>query len=76
MLNGYSGFFPADHARLRQALADFPSPPGVGLLQAMGVQCVVVHHRLPGAPARPEIDPNWPLTYQDNATGANIYCKK
>jgi hypothetical protein len=69
MLNGYSGFFPADHARLRQVLADFPSPAGVGLLRAMGVQCVVAHHRLPGMAGDV-----WRAAYQEDVAGVSVYC--
>ena len=42
MVNGYSGFFPADHRELAQALWAFPDRRSVTELQARGVRYVVV----------------------------------
>ncbi len=45
MVNGYSGFFPADHRELAQALATFPDNRSVAELQARRVRYVVVDAR-------------------------------
>ena len=42
MVNGYSGFFPADHRELAQALRTFPDHRSVTELQARRVRYVVV----------------------------------
>lgn len=41
-INGYSGFFPADHGELRQQLRSFPDEPSLEALRERGVRYVVV----------------------------------
>ncbi|MEZ5140581.1 MAG: hypothetical protein R2711_17935 [Acidimicrobiales bacterium] len=42
MVNGYSGFFPPDHARLRADLRGFPDERSLATLRAHGARWVVV----------------------------------
>ncbi|HMQ54260.1 MAG TPA: hypothetical protein PKD98_19445 [Anaerolineae bacterium] len=51
MVNGYSGFFPREHARLREAMTRFPSEEGLNLLRQSGVDLVIIYHSLSNIPA-------------------------
>ncbi len=42
MINGYSGFFPADHGELREQLRSFPDARSLAVLQERQVRYVVV----------------------------------
>jgi len=50
LINGYSGFFPPDHAALRDEMIQFPTAKGIAMLRAKGVTYLVVDYRLPQAP--------------------------
>jgi len=41
LINGYSGFFPADHGTLRRALANFPDDTSVAALTARDTRYVL-----------------------------------
>ncbi len=73
MLNGYSGFFPADHARLRDELLKFPSPAGLELLRAKGIEYVVVYHSLAQAPPVEAVVKFLPQVYWDQARQVGVY---
>lgn len=73
MVNGYSGFFPPEHAQLRQAMLEFPSPAGLTQLQDREVDYVVVHHGWPQAPSRQTITAYLPMVYWDEAAKVGIY---
>lgn len=73
MLNGYSGFFPQDHAHLRALMVQFPTVAGIELLQEMGVDYVVVYHDLADAPASEIIQQFLPLVYWDEANNVAVY---
>ncbi|MFN8458451.1 MAG: hypothetical protein U0401_27985 [Anaerolineae bacterium] len=73
MLNGYSGFFPADHSRLRDELLKFPTPISIELLRAKGIEYVVVYHNLPHAPSAESVIKFLPQIYWDQAGQAGIY---
>lgn len=42
LVNGYSGFFPADYLRLRRAMARFPNAETLRLLEQVGTRYVIV----------------------------------
>lgn len=42
LVNGYSGFFPADYLRLRRTMAGFPNAETLRLLEQVGTRYVVV----------------------------------
>jgi hypothetical protein len=50
LVNGYSGFFPAQNARMRDVLQDFPDDRSFEALKELGVDFVVLHD--PNGPAR------------------------
>ncbi len=68
MLNGYSGFFPPDHAHLREQILQFPSTDSLDFLRKMQVDYVVIH-----APASRTIETPLPLMYQDDKAKVLIY---
>ncbi len=43
MVNGYSGFFPADYAQLTDEMAAFPGPDSLAVLRSRGVTHVSVN---------------------------------
>jgi hypothetical protein len=73
MLNGYSGFFPADHARLREELLKFPTPAGIELLRAKGIVYVAIYHNLANAPPPQTMTKFLPQVYWDEAERVGIY---
>lgn len=73
MANGYSGFFPKNHARLREQMLQFPTVGGIGLLRNMQVDYVVVHHNLANAPPARDIENVLPLVFEDPQAGVSIY---
>lgn len=73
MLNGYSGFFPPYHSRLRESMLAFPSADSLTLLREKGADYVVVHHRLPDAPPAPVVEQHLRLLYRDEKEGVAIY---
>lgn len=74
LVNGYSGFFPREHARLREALRSFPSAEGLNLLRQSQVDWVIIHHDLPNAPVvRPG---RLVRVYYDAQQDVSIYTQK
>ena len=73
MLNGYSGFFPTDHAHLREKMLAFPSRAGIKLLYQKGVDYVVVYERLPQAPSATTLETHLRLVYRDPAQQVAVY---
>jgi hypothetical protein len=73
MLNGYSGFFPADHTRVRERLQKFPTPAGLELLRTKGIQYVVVYHHLDTAPAPATMLKLLPRVFWDESERIGIY---
>lgn len=65
MLNGYSGFFPPDHARLREQMLTFPTPEGLALLREKQIRYVVVTSAFQKA----AIGASLPLVYWDEEVG-------
>lgn len=73
MLNGYSGFFPRDHAQLRAYMLEFPGEEGLDLLRRLQVDYVIIHHNLAGAPSPETVINDLPLVYQDSLSQVSIY---
>jgi hypothetical protein len=73
MLNGYSGFFPRDHAKLREHMRHFPTLEGLALLRQMQVDYVIVHHQLPQAPPPESVLDLLPPVYHDRQNNVSIY---
>jgi hypothetical protein len=73
MVNGYSGFFPPDHARLREQMLNFPSAEGIAFLREEQVDYVVVYHSLAGAPQKAVMEAYLLLVYWDEANEVAIY---
>jgi hypothetical protein len=69
LINGYSGFFPPDHAALRDEMIQFPTTKGIAMLRAKGVVYVVVDYRLPNAPQKVIL----PRVFWDEAARVGIY---
>ncbi len=76
MLNGYSGFFPPDHAHVRDLMLQFPTPAGLELLRQKGIAYVVVYHNLPGAPSLQAVEAYLPRLYVDQQDNVAIYSLK
>lgn len=51
MVNGYSGFFPAEFRRLKRAMKDFPSVEALEALAERGVRFCIVHRAFADLPA-------------------------
>lgn len=73
MVNGYSGFFPPDHAQLRRLMLALPTPEGLAFLRERGVGYVVVDHRWPNAPPEELLRAALPLIYRDQDGQVIIY---
>jgi hypothetical protein len=73
IVNGYSGFFPQDHGRLREQMLKFPTLEGIAILQEEQVGYVVIHHQLAGAPERTAVQAYLPLVYWDETNQVAIY---
>jgi hypothetical protein len=73
MLNGYSGFFPPDHANLRDKMVEFPTPAGLELLREKGVTYVVVDESVSQALAADKIRVYLPQVYRDVVEQIAIY---
>lgn len=73
MLNGYSGFFPADHGRLREDLLKFPTNAALQQLRQKQIEYVVVYHNLPESPSIEQITAYLPLVYHDKANNVTVY---
>ncbi len=60
LVNGYAGTEPAQYARVRDVMRDFPSDESVALLRSLGVRYVVVHLRGFGPNRRQAIEERLP----------------
>ncbi len=76
MLNGYSGFFPADHARVRDEMFKFPTSAGLQLLQKKGIEYLVVYHHLANTPSPQTLATYLPRLYEDERAGVAVYALK
>ncbi len=76
MLNGYSGFFPADHARVREEMLKFPTSAGLQLLQKKGIEYVVVYHHLANTPSPQTLETYLTRLYEDEQARAAVYALK
>jgi hypothetical protein len=73
MLNGYSGFFPPDHGRVRDKMLQFPTAESIQLLQQKEIDYVVVYHGLAKAPSPEAIEKYLSLVYRDEGENVAIY---
>ncbi|MCB0192168.1 MAG: hypothetical protein KDJ65_09515 [Anaerolineae bacterium] len=73
MVNGYSGFFPPGHARLREELSHFPTSDGLDLLRQWEVDYIVVHHQQLDRKTIEEIENLLPLIYHDSQNAVSVY---
>lgn len=73
MLNGYSGFFPPDHGRVRDEMLNFSAAKSIPALQQKGIEYVVVYHGLAKAPAPAAIEPYLTLVYGDERENVAVY---
>jgi hypothetical protein len=73
MLNGYSGFFPTDHAQVRAEMLKFPTAAGIELLHQKRINYVVVYHGLADAPPSEVIASQLPLVFHDELTNVAVY---
>ncbi len=78
MINGYSGFFPPWHQRLRQSMLAFPELSSVVFLRTetwfphFEVDYVIVDHDLPQAPTIPKDHPWLRIVYEDKIEKVTI----
>lgn len=73
MLNGYSGFFPANHSRLREAMLEFPTNDGLDLLRELQVEYVIIDHSLRGTPSATNVAKYLPLAFYDKQSKVAVY---
>lgn len=73
MVNGYSGFFPQNHARLREQMLRFPTAEGINMLGEMGVDYVIIYHNLANAPPARVVARHLPQLYVDPQSNVAIY---
>jgi hypothetical protein len=73
MLNGYSGFFPPDHGRVRDEMLNFPTAKSIQLLQQKEIEYVVVCHGLVKTPMPAAIEKYLPLVYRDEGENVAVY---
>ncbi len=73
MLNGYSGFFPSDHGRVRDEMLKFPSAAALQLLRQKSIEYVVVYHTLPATPSIEQMTAYLPLVYYDKVNDVAVY---
>ncbi|MBI1878081.1 MAG: hypothetical protein HYR94_07625, partial [Chloroflexi bacterium] len=76
MLNGYSGFFPADHGHVRDEMLNFPTPAGIQLLRQKGIDYVVVYHGLANAPSPQAFETSLTRLYWAEREGVAVYVLK
>ena len=60
LVNGYAGVEPAEYARVREIMKDFPSESSIALLRSLGVEHVIVHLRGFGPIRRKAIEDGLP----------------
>ncbi|GAB4438983.1 MAG: hypothetical protein Fur0044_35600 [Anaerolineae bacterium] len=73
VLNGYSGFFPSDHGRVRDEMLKFPAEAALQLLRQKSIEYVVVYHTLPAAPPLEQMTAYLPLVYYDKVNDVAVY---
>lgn len=73
LVNGYSGFFPPDHATIRQQMAHFPSPASLKLLHEKRTDYVIIHHQHPDALTFEPLSQTLPLAFFDETNHVGIY---
>lgn len=76
MLNGYSGFFPADHGHIRDELVKFPTAAGIQSLQQKEIGYVVVYYNLANAPPPQAFESYLTLLYRDESSAVAVYALK
>ena len=76
MVNGYSGFFPPDHARLRTGMTQFSIGEIFILLREKQVDYVVVFYDLAEISQIEIIKKYLPLVYHDESNKVDIYALK
>ena len=76
MLNGYSGFFPADHGRIRAEMIKFPTPTGIQMLRQKGIDYVVVYHNLAQTPSPQTLEAQLTRLYWDAHEDVAVYALK
>lgn len=65
LVNGYAGTEPAQYARVREVMRDFPSDPSLALLRSLDVRYVLVHLRGFGPNRRKTIEERLPAYAPD-----------
>ena len=60
LVNGYAGVEPAEYARVREIMKEFPSESSIALLRSLEVQRVIVHLRGFGPIRRKAIEDGLP----------------
>ena len=76
MLNGYSGFFPPEHPRLREVMLEFPTNEGLDLLREWHVDYVIIDHNLEGTSLATDVVKYLPLAFYDERSNVIIYSLK
>jgi hypothetical protein len=76
MLNGYSGFFPADHGRVRDEMLKFPTSTGIQLLRQKRIDYVVIYHNLTNTLAPSLLESHLVLLYWDELENVAVYALK
>lgn len=76
MVNGYSGFFPAEFRRLKKIMHQFPSQESLAALHGAGVELCIVHRAFLSTPPASSQDPGAPrlvLAFRDSQHHLDIY---
>jgi hypothetical protein len=73
MLNGYSGFFPADHGHVRDEMLNFPTPASIQLLRQKGIDYVVVFNGPAKAPSPQALEIYFTRLYRDEGEDVAVY---
>jgi hypothetical protein len=76
MLNGYSGFFPADHGHVRDEMLKFPTPAGIQLLRQKEIGYVVVYHGLANAASPQVFETSLTRLFWDERESVAVYALK
>ena len=75
MVNGYSGFFPAEFREIKKTMGTFPSNDALLALRDAGVRYCIVHRSV--IESSPPPDPNGPLklrsVFRDEEHGLAIF---
>ena len=73
IVNGYSGFFPPDHAYIREQMLTFPTVDSLDLLNELHIDYVVVHHNLADSPSAEAMMKQLFLVFHDELANVSIY---